>query len=120
MPQSPLQTLTERLRHFAAARDWEQFHSPKNLAMALSVEVAEITEHFQWLTEQQSHELDESKREQVAEELADAFIYLVRLSDQLKIDLLEAANKKLAINEQKYPADRVRGSARKYSEYDQN
>lgn len=113
-----IETLRTRLASFARERDWEQFHSPKNLAMALSVEVAEITEHFQWLTEQQSHELDDSKRNQVAEELADAFIYLLRLSDRLNIDLLEAADHKLAINEAKYPADRVRGSARKYSEYE--
>ncbi len=118
MTQNPIQKLANEIAQFASARDWEQFHSPKNLAMALSVEVAEITEHFQWLTEQQSQELDQAKREQVAEEIADAFIYLVRLSDQLNIDLLEAASGKLAINEQKYPADRVRGSARKYSEYE--
>jgi dCTP diphosphatase len=113
-----IQQLAEHLRQFAAERDWEQFHSPKNLAMALSVEVAEITEHFQWLTEQQSQDLDTSKKAEVAEELADALIYLVRLADQLQIDLLEAADRKLAVNETKYPAEKVRGSARKYSEYD--
>lgn len=118
MSSHDIQKLTERLREFAADRDWEQFHSPKNLAMALSVEVAEIVEHFQWLTEQQSRELDAAKMAQVKQELADAFIYLVRLSDQLKIDLFEAADQKLAINESRYPADQVRGSAKKYSEYD--
>jgi NTP pyrophosphatase (non-canonical NTP hydrolase) len=116
-PQS-LQKLAEHLRQFAAERDWEQFHSPKNLAMALSVEVAEIVEHFQWLTEEQSRELDAAKREEVEHELADALIYLVRLADQLQIDLLEAAERKLSVNETKYPAERVRGSARKYSDYD--
>ena len=116
-PQS-LQHLAEHLRQFAAERDWEQFHSPKNLAMALSVEVAEIVEHFQWLTEEQSSELDAAKREEVEHELADALIYLVRLADQLNIDLLEAAERKLAVNEAKYPAERVRGSPKKYSEYD--
>ena len=118
MSDDPLRQLAERLRVFAAERDWEQFHSPKNLAMALSVEVAEITEHFQWLTEQQSHELDAAKRAEVEQELADALIYLVRLADQLEIDLLAAAARKLAVNEAKYPADKVRGSSRKYSEYD--
>ena len=113
-----IQQLTEHLRKFAAERDWEQFHSPKNLAMALSVEVAEIVEHFQWLTEQQSRDLDAAKKAEVEEELADALIYLVRLADQLKVDLLEAAGRKLAVNEAKYPADKVRGSARKYSDYD--
>ena len=117
MKAPSIQQLAEHLRRFAAERDWEQFHSPKNLAMALSVEVAEIVEHFQWLTEPQSRELDAGKREEVAQELADALIYLVRLANQLNIDLLEAAQRKLAINERKYPAERVRGSARKYSDY---
>jgi NTP pyrophosphatase (non-canonical NTP hydrolase) len=116
-PQS-LQHLAEHLRRFAAERDWEQFHSPKNLAMALSVEVAEIVEHFQWLSEAQSRELEPAKRAEVEQELADALIYLVRLADQLQIDLFEAAERKLALNEAKYPAERVRGSPKKYSEYD--
>jgi dCTP diphosphatase len=118
MKPETLQHLAEHLREFAAERDWEQFHSPKNLAMALSVEVAEIVEHFQWQTQQQSRELDAAKRQEVEQELADALIYLVRLADQLGVDLLEAAERKLALNEAKYPADRVRGSSRKYSEYD--
>ena len=118
MKPETLQHLAEQLQRFAAERDWEQFHSPKNLAMALTVEVAEIVEHFQWLTEQQSRELDPAKREQVEHELADALIYLVRLADQLGIDLLDAAGRKLALNEARYPAERVRGSARKYSDYD--
>lgn len=113
-----LEELAERLQRFAVERDWEQFHSPKNLAMALSVEVAEIAEHFQWLTEAQSQELDPAKSEKVAEELADALIYLVRLADRLGIDLHDATEKKLARNAEKYPAERVRGSALKYSEYD--
>ena len=113
-----LDNLRSRLETFARERDWEQFHSPKNLSMALSVEVAEIAEHFQWLTEEQSRELDAAKRAEVEQELADVLIYLVRLADQLGIDLLEAAQRKLAVNEAKYPADKVRGSSRKYSEYD--
>lgn len=118
MKTHSIQQLAEHLRRFAAERDWEQFHSPKNLAMALSVEVAEIAEHFQWLTEPQSRDLEADKRDEVAQELADALIYLVRLADQLNIDLLEAAQRKLALNEAKYPAERVRGSAKKYSDYE--
>jgi len=118
MSAESLEQLAEHLRHFAAERDWEQFHSPKNLSMALLVEVAEIAEHFQWLTEQQSRDLDAARKEAVAQELADALIYLVRLADQLEIELLEAAEHKLALNEQKYPAEKVRGSPKKYSEYD--
>jgi NTP pyrophosphatase (non-canonical NTP hydrolase) len=112
-----LEHLAEHLRRFAAERDWEQFHSPKNLSMALSVEVAEIVEHFQWMTEEQSRTLDAAKKAEVEQELADALIYLVRLAHQLGIDLLEAAERKLALNEQKYPAERVRGSSKKYSDY---
>jgi len=117
MKPESLQQLAEQLRRFAAERDWEQFHSPKNLAMALSVEVAEIVEHFQWLTEPQSRDLEAAKRSEVEQELADALIYLVRLADQLQVDLLQAAGHKLAVNEARYPAEQVRGSARKYSEY---
>lgn len=108
--------LQERLRAFARERDWEQFHSPKNLAMALIVEAAELVEHFQWLTEAQSRSLDAAKREQVEQEMADVFIYLTRLADQLGVDLLGAAERKMALNAQKYPADRVRGSAKKAGE----
>jgi dCTP diphosphatase len=113
-----LRALQLRLAAFAAARDWEQFHSPKNLTMALSVEVAELVEEFQWLTEQQSRELDAERRERVRLELADVFIYLLRLADRLDVDLMRAADDKIAQNERKYPADRVRGDARKYTEYD--
>ena len=113
-----IENLQQRLRDFAAARDWQRYHSPKNLAMAMSVEMAELVEHFQWLTEQQSRDLGAAKRAEVEQELADVLIYLVRLADQLGIDLLEAAQRKLAVNEARYPADKVRGSSRKYSEYD--
>jgi NTP pyrophosphatase (non-canonical NTP hydrolase) len=118
MSAESLEQLAEHLRRFAAERDWEQFHSPKNLSMALLVEVAEIAEHFQWLTEQQSRDIDAARKEAVAQELADALIYLVRLADQLEIDLLEAAEHKLPLNEAKYPAEKVRGSPKKYTEYD--
>ncbi len=108
-----LEQLRERLRAFARARDWEQFHSPKNLSMALIVEAAELVEHFQWLTESQSQGLDPKTFQAVEEEVADVFIYLVRLSDLLGIDLLDAAARKITLNEKKYPAEEVRGSAKK-------
>jgi NTP pyrophosphatase (non-canonical NTP hydrolase) len=113
-----LQTLQQRVAAFAAARDWEPFHSPKNLAMALSVEASELVEEFQWLTEEQSRALDPERRERVRLELADVFIYLLRIADKLGVDLVAAANDKIVLNEQKYPAERVRGDARKYTEYD--
>jgi NTP pyrophosphatase (non-canonical NTP hydrolase) len=113
-----LRALQQRLAAFAAARDWEQFHSPKNLAMALSVEAAELVEQFQWLTEEQSRALDADRRERVRLELADVLIYLLRLADKLDVDLLRAAADKIELNERKYPADRVRGDARKYDQYD--
>jgi dCTP diphosphatase len=115
--QSDLLMLRDKLRAFAKARDWDQFHSPKNLSMALMVEVAELMEHFQWLTEAQSGDLAAEKKTVVAEELADILLYLVRLSDKLEVDLTEAALLKLEKNAVKYPAEQVRGSARKYSEY---
>lgn len=108
--------LVTELRRFARERDWDQFHSPKNLAAALSVEAGEVLEHFQWLTEAQSRDLPANKRAQIELELADVLLYLLRLSDQLDIDLLDAANRKIKINAKKYPPDRARGSARKYTE----
>ncbi|MGA7750854.1 MAG: nucleotide pyrophosphohydrolase [Gallionella sp.] len=115
--QSDLMMLRDKLRDFAKARDWDQFHSPKNLSMALMVEAAELMEHFQWLTEKESGNLDAEKKAVVAEELADILLYLVRLTDKLGVDLLEAALHKLEKNAVKYPAEQVRGSAKKYSDY---
>ena len=115
-PVRDLLELRHRLREFATARDWDQFHSPKNLAMALSVEAAELVEHFQWLTEAESSELAPEKKAQVADELADVLAYLVRIADKLGVDLLEAASAKIERNEERYPVDRARGSARKYTE----
>ena len=112
-----LDELTQRVRAFVEERDWDRFHSPKNLAMALSVEASELVELFQWLTEEESDAPDPERRRRVAEELADVLWFLVRLSDRLGIDLLEAAEAKLAANAAKYPADRVRGNSRKYTEY---
>jgi len=118
MINAGLDNLKQKLRDFAEARDWDQFHSPKNLSMALSAEVAEIVEHFQWLTEEQSKALPKDKLAEVETELADTLIYLIRLADKLDIDLLKAAESKIEANEQKYPVDKARGNAKKYTELD--
>lgn len=111
-----LDELRQAIRRFAQERDWEQFHAPKNLAAALIVEAGELLEHFQWLTEEQSRKLPKEKIDQIALEMADVFVYLLRLSDQLNVDLIASAEKKMQINAQKYPVEQARGSARKYSE----
>lgn len=118
MSKDSLTEITLRLKDFAVKRDWEQFHSPKNLAMAISGEAGELLEHFQWLTQQQSRDIDSEKKQQVSHEMADIMIYLLRLSERLDIDLLEAINEKMAINETRFPPDKVRGDARRGSEYD--
>ena len=102
---------------FIRERDWEQFHSPKNLAMALSVEASEIVEHFQWLTEEQSRNLPPEKLAEVREEIGDVVIYLTELADKLGFDPVEAAKAKVEINTEKYPADLVKGKTSKYTEY---
>jgi NTP pyrophosphatase (non-canonical NTP hydrolase) len=112
-----IESLRDRLREFARERDWDQFHTPKNLSMALIGEAAELVEHFQWVDGATSHLLDDKLRPAVEEEIADIFIYLVRIADKLDIDLYAAAERKIAINARKYPADKVKGSARKYTEY---
>jgi NTP pyrophosphatase (non-canonical NTP hydrolase) len=111
-----LARLRESLRRFAAARDWERYHSPKNLASALIVEAAELLERFQWLTEDESKALAPAKLAKVREEMADVLIYLVRLADMLEVDLLAAAREKMAANARKYPVGKARGNSRKYSE----
>ncbi|MBA2882215.1 NTP pyrophosphatase (non-canonical NTP hydrolase) [Desulfosalsimonas propionicica] len=113
-----MESLKQKLREFATARDWEQFHSPKNLVMALSVEVAELMEHFQWISQDQSRNLDAKTREKVRQEIGDVMVYLVRLADQLGIDPVAAAQEKVSVNEARYPAEKVRGSAKKYNEYE--
>lgn len=118
MAEAWLDQLKERLRRFVAERDWQQFHSPKNLSMALIAEAAELVEHFQWLTEEQSASLPPEKLAEVELELADIQIYLVELADKLQLDLMAAVEKKLALNAEKYPAEKVRGSAKKYNEYE--
>lgn len=116
MPNDSLADLTAQIRAFADARDWQQFHSPKNLAAAMTVEAGEVLEHFQWLTEAQSESLDAQKRSEVELELADVLIYLVRLADRLDVDLTAAAARKIAINAEKYPIDQAKGSNKKYTE----
>jgi dCTP diphosphatase len=115
--RSSVNDLKSAIRVFIEERDWEQFHSPKNLAMALSVEVSEVVEHFQWLTEEQSRNLPSEKLAEVREEIGDVMIYLTELAEKLGIDPVEAAKAKVAINGQKYPADLVKGKASKYTEY---
>jgi len=112
-----LQQLKQKLRRFAGDRDWDQFHSPKNLAMALNVEAGELLEHFQWLTEAESAAVTGEKRIEVADEIADVQIYLIRLADKLGIDILDAANNKFEKNEKKYPPEKARGNRKKYNEY---
>ena len=110
----PLRELRDELRAFAAEREWDQFHSPRNLATALAVEAAELLEPFQWLTEEQSRALPPETRAAVEEELADVLLYLVRLADKLDVDLAAAARAKIVRNGVKYPVDKSRGSSRKY------
>lgn len=112
-----LDDVKQRTRTYAAERDWEQFHSPKNLAMALSVEVAELVEYFQWLREDQSASLPDNTLAAVADEIADVQVYLVMLADKLNVDILQAVSQKMAKNEVKYPAEKVRGSAKKYRDH---
>lgn len=117
MANADLDALTQSLRRFAAERDWDQFHSPKNLATALAVEASELLEHFQWLRDADSAALDAKRLREVSLEMADVFLYLLRLSDKLGVDLVAVAREKIALNAIKYPVERVRGSSRKYTEY---
>jgi NTP pyrophosphatase (non-canonical NTP hydrolase) len=110
-----LESLRARLAEFAAERDWDQFHNPKNLAMALAGEAGELLEHFQWLTFEQAARLPRETRAEVALEAADVLLFLVRLCDKLGIDLAAACDKKLALNAKKYPVDKARGRATKYT-----
>lgn len=118
MSKDSLTDLTLKLKDFAVQREWEQFHSPKNLAMALSGECGELLEHFQWLTEQQSLSISDAKKQEVSHEMADILIYLLRLSERLDINLIDAVYAKMAINEKRFPVDKVKGDARRGSEYD--
>ncbi len=109
-----IEALRTRLRVFVAERDWDQFHNPKNLAMALVAEAGELVEHFQWLTPAQADHLPPETRVEVEHEIADVLIFLVELADRLGVDPLAAAERKLALNEKKYPVEKARGNATKY------
>lgn len=111
-----LHELRDLMRRFVAERDWDQFHSPKNLSMALSVEASELAEIFQWLTEEQSRNLGPEAKAAAADEIADVLLYLIRIGDRLGIDLAEAARRKMVANARKYPADKARGTIKKYTE----
>ncbi len=113
----PFKQLRDAMDQFATERNWDQFHSPKNLAMALTVEAAELQECFQWLTEAQSRELDEQQLTAVRDEIADVQLYLVRLAGKLNVDIEAACRAKIKKNAEKYPADQVKGSATKYTNF---
>jgi len=113
-----VQELRGRINAFVEERDWAQFHTPKNLAMAMIVEAAELVEQFQWDTPQESQQLSPEKHEAVSHELADTFVYLLRIAEVLNIDLIAAANQKIDLNAIKYPADKARGSNAKYTAYE--
>jgi len=117
MSTDSLKQLNQKLLDFARQRDWEQFHSPKNLSMALIAECAELVEHFQWLSEDQSQQLPADKKHAVSLEMADILIYLIRCAERLDIDLIQAANEKIALNESRYPIEKCQGSAQRASEY---
>jgi NTP pyrophosphatase (non-canonical NTP hydrolase) len=112
-----LRHLRSRINQFVAERDWAQFHTPKNLAMAMIVEAAELVEQFQWDTPTDSLQLTAEKREAVSHELADTFVYLLRIAEVLNIDLIAAANQKIDLNALKYPVDKAKGSNAKYTKY---
>jgi NTP pyrophosphatase (non-canonical NTP hydrolase) len=113
-----LDALRARVNAFVTERDWAQFHSPKNLAMAMIVEAGEVVEHFQWMTEDESRNLDAETKEQVGQELSDTLVYLLRIAEVCGVDLIEAANKKIDLNAQKYPVEKCKGSNAKYSAYE--
>ncbi|MBK9595699.1 MAG: nucleotide pyrophosphohydrolase [Rhodocyclales bacterium] len=116
MSADPLIELRDTLRAFTREREWDRYHTPKNLAMALIVEAAELAEHFQWLTAEESQSPQDGKREKIRDELADVLIYLVELADTLDVDLAAAARDKIGKNALKYPVDKARGNAKKYDE----
>jgi NTP pyrophosphatase (non-canonical NTP hydrolase) len=115
--QHDLLALRDIVRQFVDERDWDQFHTPKNLASALCVEAAELLEPFQWLQSGQTQELDEKTQMQIRHEMADVLTYLIRLADKMEVDLYEAVLEKMELNRRKYPAEQVRGDARKHTAY---
>jgi dCTP diphosphatase len=117
MPDQRIEHIADLLRQFARERDWDQFHSPKNLACGLCIEAAELLEHFQWMQDDKSTTLPEETRQKVGEELADVFLYLIQISDKLGIDLTEVAHRKLILNGEKYPVNLSKGTSKKYTEF---
>lgn len=116
--EDSLRVLRARINAFVAERDWAQFHTPKNLAMAMIVEAAELVEQFQWDTPADSQVLTPEKREAVSHELADTFVYLLRIAEVLDIDLIAAAHQKIDLNAKKYPVEKAKGSNAKYTAYE--
>ena len=118
-PNTSIQELKDKIKEFVKERDWGQYHSPKNLSMSLSVEAAELMEHFQWLTNEQSHQLknDPVKKSELEDELADIAVYLLNLCNALDVDLSEAIKTKMVQNSAKYPTELVKGKAHKYTHY---
>lgn len=112
-----IEQIKQKLRQFAEVREWDQYHSPKNLASAISVESAELLEIFQWLSEEESKNLALKDKSKVEQEVADIFLYLVRFADKLDINLFDVAERKIAINEMKYPVELSKGNAKKYTEF---
>ena len=117
MSDDAFERIRLKVREFADQRDWAQFHSPKNLSMALSVEASELLEHFQWLTEKDSSSLDAKTLSEVADEIADIQLYLIQIADKLGVDIATTAMAKIEKNAEKYPADKVRGQSKKYNQY---
>ena len=115
--KTTIQDLKERMASFVRERDWEQFHTPKNLSMSIAIEAAELMEHFQWLTVEQSKSLEADALQDISEELADIVIYSLSLANFLELDLTDAIMSKMEKNIRKYPSEKVRGKAHKYTYY---
>lgn len=112
-----IKPILDRLLRFRSEREWEQFHKPKDLAISLTLEAAEVLEHFQWKTTEEIEEYVKTHKDDIAEELADVFNWVILLSHDLGIDIIEAANKKIDKNAKKYPADKAKGKHAKYTQY---
>ena len=113
---SEIEEIRRRIRAFRDAREWMQFHNPKNLACSVAIEAAELLEHFQWATPEQSEAVGRERREAISDEIADVAIYLIELADNLEIDFVEAIHKKLDLNDARYPTEKAKGSSKKYDE----
>jgi len=112
-----LSVISQKVIQFRNARDWKQFHDPKNLAEAISIESAELLEKFLWTTTDKSYDMDSHKLEDIQEEIADIMIFLIYMCNGLNIDLAQAVESKIEINEKKYPVEKAKGSSKKYKEF---